>query len=324
MLRIKVSSEDIQRLRMVHTLGPVSEAVFALHHFGRERARGGAGWHKFVRERLGDDLPAVGEVVSKYRPVPDLLWLLEREGADADSVPPAVRARARRLAQVAFLFCSAGILPYWSQIRARLEIERDVRGRIAITNGVEFLLAGLHPKVTWESSELRIASPTDLEITLDGRGMILSPSLFLPDKTCVLVRSERQAGVPALVFSVPLDLNDLESPSEESGVEGDRALAALVGATRAAALRALSESGTTGDLSDRLGISLSGASKQATVLREAGLITTLRNRTTATHTLTPLGLALLQRELPAEVTGPWGHPGEPRAREPRGAAGPRG
>ncbi|MFF9013836.1 ArsR/SmtB family transcription factor [Streptomyces sp. NPDC014870] len=273
-----------------------------------------------MRERLGDDLPAVGEVVSQYQAVPDLLWLLEREGADAESVPPAVRARARRLAQVVFLFCSAAILPYWSQMRARLETERDARGRMAITNGVEFLLAGLHPKVTWEASELRIASHLDLEITLDGRGLILSPSLFLPDKTVVLVRSERQSSLPALVFSVPLDLHDLEAPSEESESDGDRALAALVGATRAAALRALSESGTTGDLSDRLGISLSGASKQATVLREAGLITTLRNRTTAMHTLTPLGLALLQRKLHAEATGSAGDPG---GQGSPGADGPR-
>ncbi|WKX74029.1 helix-turn-helix transcriptional regulator [Streptomyces sp. XD-27] len=304
----------------------MSEAVFALHRFGRDRARSGIGWHKFVRERLGDDLPAIDEVVSEYRVVPDLLWLLERDGTDADSVPSAVRARARRLAQVVFLFCSAGILPYWSRMQARLEIERDMRGRMAITNGVEFLLAGLHPKVTWESSELRIASSFDLDIKLDGRGLTLSPSLFLPDKTCVLVRSERQSGVPALVFSTPLDLNDLESLPEESEDEGDRALAALVGATRAAALRALSESGTTGDLSDRLGISLSGASKQATVLREAGLITTLRNRTTAMHTLTPLGLALLQRKLPAELTrllGNPGGPGNPRVGELRGSPRPR-
>ncbi|MEV6807693.1 hypothetical protein [Streptomyces sp. NPDC051132] len=190
---------------MVHTLGPVSEAVFALHRFGRDRARSGVGWHKVVRERLGDDLPAVDEVVSEHRVIPDLLWLLERDGADADAVPSAVRARARRLAQVVFLFCSAGVLPYWSRIQSRLETERDMRGRMAITHGIEFLLAGLHPKVTWESSELRVASSFDLDIKLDGRGLILSPSVFLPDKTCVLVRSERQSGVPALVFSTPLD-----------------------------------------------------------------------------------------------------------------------
>ncbi|WP_441249540.1 ArsR/SmtB family transcription factor [Kitasatospora sp. McL0602] len=301
----------------------MAEAVFALHRFGRDRARGGVSWHKMVRERLGDDLPAVDKVVSEYRVLPDLLWLLERGGAESESVPPAVRARARSLAQLVVMFCCAGILPYWSRMQARLEIERDVRGRMAITNGIEFLLAGLHPKVTWEQSELRIASNVDLDIRLDGRGLILSPSLFLPAKTCVLVRSERQSGVPALVFSVPLDLNDLESAPEDSEVEGDRALAALVGATRAAALRALSESGTTGDLSDRLGISLSGASKQATVLREAGLITTLRNRTTAMHTLTPLGLALLQRELPSELTSFLGGPTNPQAGELWGSPGLR-
>ncbi|WP_188307766.1 ArsR family transcriptional regulator [Streptomyces sp. CBMA123] len=277
-----------------------------------------------MRERLGDDLPAVDKVVSEYQVVPDLLWLLERDGADADSVPSAVRARARSLAQVAVLFCCAGVLPFWSRMQARLEIERDVRGRMAITNGIEFLLAGLHPKVTWESSEMHIASDLDLDIKLDGRGLILSPSLFLPAKTCVLIRSERQSSLPALVFSVPLHLNDLEPAPEESGVEGDRALAALVGATRAAALRALSESGTTGDLSDRLGISLSGASKQATVLREAGLIATIRNRTTATHTLTPLGLALLQGDLPTELTSPPGTPGHPQAGELRGNPRSRG
>ncbi|WP_051731698.1 hypothetical protein [Kitasatospora phosalacinea] len=287
----------------------MSEALFALHRFGRDRGRGGVSWHKFVRERLGGDLPAVDKVVSEHRVLPDLLWLLERDGPGT-AVAASTHAQVRRLAQAVVLFCCAGILPYWSRMQARLEIERDVRGRMAITNGIEFLLAGLHPKVTWESSQLRIASELDMDIRLNGQGLILCPSLFLPAKTCVLVRSERQTGAPALVFSVPLDLDDLE---EETEVDGDRALAALVGATRAAALRALSESGTTGDLSDRLGISLSGASKQATVLREAGLITTLRNRTTATHTLTPLGLALLQRDLPSEFTGLLGAPHPPSA-----------
>jgi DNA-binding transcriptional ArsR family regulator len=171
---------------------------------------------------------------------------------------------------------------------------------MAITNGMDFLLTALHPKVSWHSSMLEIASDVDADLDLDGRGLVLSPSLFLEDKSCVVLEYEKQTGMPVLVFAVPVDLDELETTEDEFESGGDRALGALVGATRAAALRALAESGTTGDLSDRLGISLSGASKQATVLREAGLITTLRNRTTAVHTLTPLGVALLQRKIPVE------------------------
>jgi DNA-binding transcriptional ArsR family regulator len=292
LLRIRFTGRDVEKLKMVSTLGPVAEGLFALDLFGRRRGVGASGWRRQVRHQLGPDLAEVQLINRDYQAVPDLLWLM-----GSDHAGPATEAEARRLAAVAFGFCRAAVLPYWSRVRAQLEAERDVRGRMVITNGVETLLMALHPKAVWHSPVLEIASELDRDIELHGDGVLLAPSLFLADEQCVFLESERQTGMPALIFSVPADIGELVGLAEEPDV-GDRALGALVGATRAAALRALSESGTTGELADRLGISLSGASKHATVLREAGLISTQRNRTTARHTLTPLGAALLRPHTP--------------------------
>jgi DNA-binding transcriptional ArsR family regulator len=50
---------------------------------------------------------------------------------------------------------------------------------------------------------------------------------------------------------------------------------------------------TTTELARRLRISPGGASQHATVLREAGLVTSRRQRNTVRHSITKLGLDLL-------------------------------
>ena len=72
-----------------------------------------------------------------------------------------------------------------------------------------------------------------------------------------------------------------------------KALVALLGATRAAALEAIEYGCTTSGLADLLGVSPPTASYHVTVLRDAGLITTYRRGTTVLHTVSPLGTALL-------------------------------
>jgi DNA-binding transcriptional ArsR family regulator len=72
------------------------------------------------------------------------------------------------------------------------------------------------------------------------------------------------------------------------------ALAALVGRNRAAVLLAIATGCTTTELAGRVGISLAAASQHASVLRDAGLITTHRQGSAVLHVLTPLGTELLQ------------------------------
>ena len=79
------------------------------------------------------------------------------------------------------------------------------------------------------------------------------------------------------------------------------ALARLIGRTRAAVLFAARTRPTTSELAQRVGISAASASEHATVLREAGLITTHRHRNTVRHTLTRIGVDLLRVVAPRGV-----------------------
>ncbi len=287
MLRIHFTVEDLARLRMVTTLGPVAESVFALDLFGRPGVARFRGWRKDVRNRLGNRVGDAERWAGRRRPLEESLWLLESRADQREDD----RARSRVAAEV-FEFCQVGVLPYWQRVRGHLGSARDACGRIGIANGVESLLANLHPRLHWNAPVLEVPDEPDRDVHLDGRGFVIGLSLFLHGRSGVLIDAERETGLPALIVSVPVDPALTDDLWSAAGSD-DQALSALVGHTRAAALRALADSCTTGELSQRLGISLAGASKHATVLRRAGLVTTARNRNTALHTLTPLGSALL-------------------------------
>jgi DNA-binding transcriptional ArsR family regulator len=290
-LRIHFTMEDLARLRMAPSLGPVLESVCALDLFGRH----GGGtqintWRRQVRDQLGDKAGNIDRLAGEQRSTAELLWLFGRAvepvtGTDAAEIAGARDAQIpdQRLVSAVFEFCQLAILPHC--------------GRITITGGVDRLLGSVHPNAEWALPVLHVPDGVDDDLYLDGRGMVLSPSVFLMGRKCAVVESMRSAGVPMLVFAVPrppqalADLLDLPGPDSHS-------LEALMGHTRAAALQALADTScTTGGLSERLGISMAGASKHVTVLREAGLVTTARNRNTALHALTSLGVALLRSRL---------------------------
>jgi len=87
-----------------------------------------------------------------------------------------------------------------------------------------------------------------------------------------------------------------ERPSLAALVAGSApaaSLAALLGRTRAKAIRAIAAGCTTTELAWALGVAPATASEHATVLRNARLISTRRHRNAVLHTLTPLGAALL-------------------------------
>ncbi|GDY53473.1 hypothetical protein SVIO_040960 [Streptomyces violaceusniger] len=79
-----------------------------------------------------------------------------------------------------------------------------------------------------------------------------------------------------------------------SGSGSARTLGKLVGQTRSAVLLEVGGGCTTSELARRVGVSLASASQHASVLREAGLVHTLRQGSAVLHTLTPLGAALLR------------------------------
>lgn len=291
MLRIHFTVEDIAHTRMVATLGPLVESAFALYLFGRNGDVAFHEWRRSVRAELGQGAARFTALSQQFRTLDELPAAFAdvfASSADPDHVmADTERSGARLLADL----CRVAVLPHWSQIRGYLDGAREGWGRVAISHGVERLLGSIHPRVRWRAPVLEVRHGPNRDVHLNGRGLLLCPSFFLSEQSCSFVTAFGKDAMPTLVFPV--------KTGSRGGIWGraehdDQALGALVGHTRAAALEALTEGCSTGELADRLGISLAGASKHAAVLRRSGLVTTSRNRNTALHALTPLGTALLR------------------------------
>ncbi len=190
------------------------------------------------------------------------------------------------------------LAPYWPQVGAGLAADRALRARQVLHGGVERLLNGLYPpRIRWRPPvlEVDLLSGIEGDVHLGGRGLLLVPSVFATQAPLVDPDTE-----PRPVLTYPAHYDPATGPllvARPAASGAPAPVSALLGRTRAAVLHTIARRPgcTTGELAAALRITASGASQHATVLREAGLVTTLRDRNTALHTATPTALALLER-----------------------------
>ncbi|MBT2405483.1 MULTISPECIES: helix-turn-helix transcriptional regulator [unclassified Streptomyces] len=289
MQRIHFTAADVARTRLKITAGPLVESAFAYGLLGRGVNAPFARWRSQVGDRLSPwpgRLPGAsdGPGGPGGRPGPDgdaglgaLLRIIEQGAAGSE------------LTRV----WQAAVAPYWDHLLAYLEVECEARGRVLMGGGAELLLATLHSRITWRAPVLEIHDGPDEDIRLEGRGLVLAPSVFLAHRAGRVTRRLDRTAPVVLAFAAPPDTYQAAGLWDKPDGSG-QSLGALVGQTRAAALHVLRASCTTTQLADRLGISAAGASQHTAVLRRTGLITTRRVRNTVLHTLTPLGAALLK------------------------------
>src|SRR4051794_528412 len=206
MPRIHFTVADLARTRLRRSIGPVADGVFALAALRRGGYPPYEIWRELVNAQLrGLDGPVrlLATPRSKIRVPGDLLSLVD------DSAPDVlVREHnlSREQATVAVLaFWRVAVAPYWSRIRAHVEADLEARGRVAVTRGVEDLLATLHPKVVWEPPVLDVPGGSSRDIYLGGGGLLLTPSVFLIDRPGVLLGAVGPERNSALVFSAPPD-----------------------------------------------------------------------------------------------------------------------
>ncbi|MET9434290.1 winged helix-turn-helix domain-containing protein [Streptomyces sp. NPDC006551] len=320
MLRIHFTGNDLAGVRMAARPDVLWETILSFHRLRDRRGPVVYGeWRSETRTRLNGETRLLAALVPSRGYFPDFLTPAEgvhgldeglqavratpparlhtelaQLGADrvgGRTVPHSLRALAdggaepfSRLIGALRSYHRAAIEPYWPHVRACVEADRAVRGRALLDGGADELLASLPRMFRWRAPVLEADYPVDRDLHLDGRGLLLQPSYFCRGTPVVL---RDPALPPVLVYPI----THCEAPTLHA--PGGSSLAKLVGNTRSAVLHAIGDGSTTSELARRAGVSLASASQHAGVLREAGLVATLRHGNAVLHTLTPLGAALL-------------------------------
>ena len=309
MLRLCFTAEDLLRVTVAKEPAPLMELTLAAAALRRDDPLF-AGWRQRTLPRavrpLLDLVPAtakgplfldppcqnVDDGVEQVRSTPTttVRTELHRLHAQDERPKPWVRLLAdgdRDMFQALVHAVGVGhehlVAPSWERIRAGFHAEQAWRGRLMAAQGLRTTLAGLVQGARWQGTTLEIDRPGDVEVHLDGRGLILLPSVFWTGRPLVGWYPEGNVLVYPAITPLPL----LDAPSPED------ALAALLGRSRAAVLEQLTQPRTTTDLARGLGMAKSTVSEHATTLRNSRLIMTRRDGKAVWHACTPLGLSLL-------------------------------
>ncbi|MFD9004553.1 ArsR/SmtB family transcription factor [Streptomyces sp. NPDC059582] len=333
MLRVHFTPEDLARVRVASAPDPLWEITCSLHRLQTTRGRWAfAEWYRETRATLtgtplGDAVRRLLVPVLPRAPyLPDFLTPfeaadgLERGFAAIIDTPPTRVAHEMRmldelsgapawaprlverttreeLVKLLRAYHEAVVAPHHDRICAAIAGERALCARENLDAGVDGLLAGLSPAMRWQPPVLNVDYVVDRDLYLNGRGLRLVPSYFCWHQPISLADDTLQ---PVLIY--PVHGTRLPSSADPS----DRPLAALLGRTRAAALRSLALGATSSELARSLGVSPATVAHHTAVLREAGLIISNRRHNTVLHTLTPLGAAMLRRRPAIERAEPVG------------------
>ncbi|MER8262858.1 transcriptional regulator [Streptomyces griseus] len=327
-LRIHFTADDLTRITVAPRPDPMWELVNSLHVLqSRQTAPDHAPWVEHVRGRLArSDLREPIRLLTTLVPArgkfPDFLTPHtppHRGGTEAARdlilATPTDRVRAelaacctrrtppdplRRLAagdRAARQELDAALAVYFRELLAPqrrliddvVHSDRAHHSRDVLRGGAERLLSTLSPRIRWEPPTLIADYPRDGDLHLRGRGISLIPSFFCTRRPITLIDPDLP---PVLVYP---------ASRRSEGAEAFDALPELLGRTRAMALCALICACSTGELAVRIGVSIASASKHASVLRKARLITSTRRGCEVVHALTPLGREVARGRGP----GPW-------------------
>ncbi len=323
-LRIHFGCDSLARTTFAQQPDPMWEVLLSLHQlqtdddpevFGR--------WRRRARSRLGSAERALLQLAPPVGYSPDFLTPIEaadglRAGLDALAATPAERLRndldrlaasvrlpawagrlARgdesvlgRLAETVRSYHRTLIAPYWAGIAGSVQGDLAKRSRTALAGGFGKLSHDLHHTLTWRPPVLELdIGDLDRDLHLGDRGLHIIPSYFCW-RTPIMLRDPALA--PVLVYPVRREPGGLE-PQPGAAADHGRAVAAVLGRTRAAVLTAVSVSScSTTELARRVGISPASASEHARVLCQAGLISTRRMGSAVRHTIGHRGAVLLE------------------------------
>jgi DNA-binding transcriptional ArsR family regulator len=326
-LRIHFTDDDLTRIRLAQAPDPMWEALQSMHMlqtrdgwavFGRWRGR--------VRAELTGPERQLLRLAPPVGYSPDFLTPTAGEGGlelGIDALLSTPRARLRHdllelsatgrrlppwgrplaegdsdavhhLGRTLRSYFHTTLAPYWHHVRARFDADRAAHARPPASGDPGGLLGALHPELRWQPPVLTIGGlRVERDVHLRGRGLLVLPSYFCWRYPTVL-RDARLPPVVVYPMTHPAAL-DVADPAVDDISTPPRSLVALLGRTRAEILGHVAGGGhTTTELARSTGMSPATASYHATVLRDAGLLSTHRLGGAVLHTPTPLGAALVE------------------------------
>jgi DNA-binding transcriptional ArsR family regulator len=190
------------------------------------------------------------------------------------------------------------VAPAWPRLRAAVEGEIASRALAASERGPRALFVGLHPKLDWDGSALRLASAKSRDWDLGGHPLALLPAGFAGPTVHTMTESPDGRAL----WYPPRGYGRLWDQPQQ--VEPSAALAALLGPTRAAVLTLLAVPSSTGEVATALSLAPATASHHLTTLRDAGLVVGERVGRRLRYLRTGLGEQLGGiSEAPAELLG---------------------
>lgn len=217
------------------------------------------------------------EIIGRYRRITPFVRALADDDADARTL----------FARALGAYQKASLDAWMPQIDDLVRTEHHDLARLAAV-GPGHLLANLHPALSWKPPVLHLESAVDDDIFLDGVGLLVQPAFFSIGRPWL---GRIDTPRPQAVLYVPLRR---QLPLGEHEPETGASLTRLLGRTRASVLAVIADEGpsTTGRIAQRLDCSASAVSGHTEVLRDSGLITTVRDGQSVRHTITELGAVL--------------------------------
>lgn len=322
MLEVKFTAADVANTRMA--ISPLWEIVVsvrvlkdpspvALHLRWRNDALKRLVHARLDTTLLFDLVPSECSYIPDFlapspdRPIPDLAAELECVRSTA---PDLVRADIQRIThprtaavdalyrnpegELAKLtttmqaYWDVALAPHWDRIIHLLDGEVLYRSRRLAEGGAQRLFADLNPKVHWDSDTLYITHKTlSGEFVLDGRGLVLTPSVFAWPDIFSVVEGPWQ---PTLLYPARGLFTLWEARSRRKTSDG---LARVIGRSRASLLSELDAPKSTTQLAELTGLTAGGVSQHLSALQAAGFVDAHRRGRAVLYARTAIADALL-------------------------------
>jgi DNA-binding transcriptional ArsR family regulator len=203
-----------------------------------------------------------GRVAAELAGVPGL------PAAVAGPIRAGPRAAIARLAATLQAYWDIALAGHWPRIAALLEADVLWRSKRLATGGAAALFEDLHQTIAWRGGHLTAADPHHYTGSLAGEGLLLVPTVMAwPAVRKMIAPYQPQLAYPARGIATLWETGPPPAP---------RALAALIGPTRAAILTALAEPCSTTGLARQLQVTAGAVSQHLSVLRDAGTVTCSR------------------------------------------------